>query len=64
MLQTASTKFLDFNEYRILEGKGKLSKLQAAKKAIMEYDEFNKTQKIISDFDKQIKKIKPNDRKK
>lgn len=50
-------KFLSFNEYRILKGKGKISKLQADKKAVKEYDEFNKTQKIISDFDKQIKQI-------
>ncbi len=50
-------KFLSFNEFRILEGKGKVSKLQADKKAIEEYNEFNKTQKIISDFDKEIKKL-------
>ena len=50
-------KFLSFNEYKILEGKGKISKLQADKKAIKEYESFNKTQKIISDFDKEIKKI-------
>lgn len=50
-------KFLNFNEYKILEGKGKVSKLFADKKAVLEYNEFNKTQKIISDFDKQIKKI-------
>jgi hypothetical protein len=37
------------------KGKEKVSKLQADKKAITEYDEFNKTQKIISDFDKHIK---------
>lgn len=49
-------KFLTFNEYKILQGKGKISKLQADKKAIKEYEEFNKTQKIISDFDKQLKK--------
>ena len=49
--------FLTFNEYKILQGKGKISKLQADKKAVKEYDEFNKTQKIISDFDKEIKKI-------
>jgi len=42
---------------KVLEGKGKISKLQAEKKAIKEYDTFNKTQKIISDFDKQIKKL-------
>jgi hypothetical protein len=50
-------KFLTFNDYKVLEGKGKVSKLQADKKAITEYDEFNKTQKIISDFDKRIKNL-------
>jgi len=50
-------RFLDFNDYKVLDGKGKISKLQADKKAITEYDEFNKTQKIISDFDKRIKNI-------
>ena len=50
-------KFLTFNEYKILVGNGKMSKLQADKKAIVEYDAFNKTQKVISDFDKQIKEI-------
>jgi hypothetical protein len=50
-------KFLSFNEYKILQGKGVISKIQAAKKAINVYDEFNKTQKIISDFDKHIKKL-------
>ena len=56
-LATSVNKFLSFNEYKILEGKGKISKIQADKKAIKEYDEFNKTQKIISDFDKEIKQI-------
>ena len=50
-------RFLNFNDYKILEGKGTISKLQADKKAIQEYEVFNKTQKIISDFDKQIKKL-------
>jgi len=50
-------KFLTFNEYKVLEGKGRISKLQAEKKAIQEYETFNKTQKIISDFDKEIKKL-------
>jgi hypothetical protein len=50
-------KFLTFNDYKVLEGKGKISKLEADKKAVSEYDEFNKTQKIISDFDKRIKEI-------
>lgn len=56
-LATSVNKFLSFNEYKILDGKGKISKIQADKKAIKEYDEFNKTQKIISDFDKEIKQI-------
>jgi hypothetical protein len=50
-------KFLFFNDYKVLEGKGKVSKLQADKKAITEYNEFDKTQKIISDFDKRIKNL-------
>jgi len=41
-----------------LEGKGKMTKIQADKKAIAAYEVFNKTQKIISDFDKEIKKLK------
>jgi len=56
-LAESVNKFLTFNEYKILHGKGSISKLQADKKAIKEYDDFNKTQKIISDFDKEIKKI-------
>ncbi len=56
-LADSVNKFLTFNEYIILQGKGRISKLQADKKAVKEYDEFNKTQKIISDFDKEIKKI-------
>ncbi len=54
-LADSVNKFLTFNEYKILQGKGKISKLQADKKAIKEYDDFNKTQKIISDFDKRLK---------
>jgi len=50
-------KFLNFNEYKILEGKGTKTHKQAIAKAENEYDEFNKTQKIVSDFDKEIKKL-------
>lgn len=57
-LAESVNKFLSFNEYKILEGKGKISKIQADKKAVEEYEVFNKTQKIISDFDKEIKKLK------
>lgn len=51
------TKFLSFNEYNILEGKGKISKDSADKKALAEYKEFNKTQPIESDFDRVIKRL-------
>lgn len=59
MVQLAGSvnKFLNFNDYEILDGKGKISKLQADKKAVKEYEVFNKTQKIISDFDKEIRKL-------
>jgi hypothetical protein len=49
-------EFLSFRKYKILANKGKISKQQADQKAESEYDEFNKTQKINSDFDKEIKK--------
>ncbi|MFV8357329.1 virulence RhuM family protein [Flavobacterium sp. XS1P32] len=57
-LAESVNKFLNFNDYRVLDGKGKISKIEADKKAIAAYEVFNKTQKIISDFDKEIKKIK------
>jgi len=50
-------KFLEFNEFQVLEGKGKVSHLQAKEKASKEYEEFNKTQNIESDFDKEMKKF-------
>jgi hypothetical protein len=50
-------EFLAFRKYQILEGKGKMSKQVADKKAEAEYDAFNKNQKILSDFDKTIKKL-------
>lgn len=58
-LAESVNRFLNFNEYKILEGKGKISKVQANRKAIAEYEVFNKTQKIISDFDREVKKIAP-----
>ncbi len=48
-------RFLEFNEYKILEGHGSVSRKQAEEKAFAEYDKFNKTQRIESDFDKAIK---------
>ena len=55
-------RFLSFNEYEILEGKGSISKKQADEKASQEYEKFNRTQKIVSDFDKQIKKLLAGDK--
>lgn len=48
-------KFLTFNDYQILPDNGKISAAQAKKKAEEEYDIFNKTQRIDSDFDKEIR---------
>lgn len=56
-LAESVNKFLEFNEYRILDGKGTRSQKQAENKAFAEYDVFNKTQKIESDFDKMVKSI-------
>lgn len=50
-------KFLEFNEYKILEGKGKISREEADKKALEEYKIYNKKQVIESDFDKNLKKL-------
>jgi hypothetical protein len=48
-------RFLEFNEYKILEGHGTVSRKQAEEKAFAEYEKFNKTQQIESDFDKETK---------
>lgn len=49
--------FLSFRRFDISETKGRISKKAADKKAIQEYTEFNKTQKLTSDFDKFIKEL-------
>ena len=56
-------EFLAFRRYDILpdNNKGKISKKQAEAKAEAEYIEFNKTQRIESDFDKVIKAIEQKD---
>lgn len=51
-------KFLTFNDYRILPDKGHISAGQARAKAEAEYDIFNRTQQIDSDFDKEIRRLK------
>lgn len=48
-------EFLTFRRYQILPDKGRISASQAKAKAEAEYDIFNKTQRIDSDFDKQIR---------
>ena len=53
-------KFLTFNDYQILPDKGKISAAQAKKKAEAEYDVFNKTQRIDSDFDKEVRGLLDN----
>ena len=50
-------KFLNFNEYKILKDKGSISKKQAEEKAFKEYEIFDKTQRIESDFDRMTKKM-------
>ena len=57
-LAESVNEFLNFRKFKILHDKGKISKNQAEQKASEEYNEFNKTQKIISDFDKHIAKLK------
>ena len=50
-------KFLSFNEYKILVGAGKVPRGVADEKAEHEYDIFNRTQPVFSDFDAEIKRI-------
>lgn len=50
-------KFLTFREYKVLVGKGQISRKVAVAKAESEYTIFNKTQKITSDFDREVKKL-------
>lgn len=50
-------EFLAFRKYNILHDKGKISSRMAKEKAVAEYMEFNKTQKITSDFDKAVNQM-------
>ena len=54
-------EFLTFRRYQILPDKGKISAAQAKKKAEEEYDIFNKTQRIDSDFDKEVRGLLGNE---
>ena len=49
--------FLAFRKYDILPDKGRISATAARQKAEEEYDEFNKTQRITSDFDREVQKL-------
>lgn len=55
--ESSVNEFLSFRRYDILPDNGKVSHKRALEKAYSEYEEFNKTQKIISDFDREIKKL-------
>ena len=50
--------FLEFRKYDILKDKGTISRKEAEEKAEIEYNKFNKTQKIKSDFDKLLDETK------
>ena len=50
--------FLEFRKYKILNDNGKISHQQALEKAYQEYEIFNRTQPIESDFDKVIEQMK------
>lgn len=49
------SEFINFRKYDVLKDKGKVTREEASKKAFSEYDIFNKTQKLNSDFDQFIK---------
>ena len=49
--------FLEFRRYKILTNKGSISKAEADAQVIEEYNEFNKYQRIDSDFDKEVRKM-------
>ena len=50
-------EFLAFRRYQILPDKGKISAAEAKQKAENEYDIFNRTQRIDSDFDREIRGV-------
>lgn len=56
-------EFLEFRKFKILPNKGRVSKAQAEEKAGQEYEIFNKTQLIESDFDKEVKHLLEKDEK-
>lgn len=47
--------FLEFNNFKVLDWNWQINHEKAKQKAYEEYDEFNKTQKINSDFEKALR---------
>ena len=56
-LADSINRFLSFNDFKVLDHKGTISHQQALEKAEKEYEQFNKTQKIESDFDRFAKEV-------
>lgn len=59
VLKEYMTKDFVLDDERLKQGKGKVTNRKAREKAEAEYAMFNPTQKIVSDFDKAVKKQKP-----
>ena len=57
-LADSVNRFLEFNDFKVLDGYGSISADQAKQKALTEYDDFNKTQQIESDLDEAVEKLK------
>ncbi len=55
-------EFLAFRRYDILQDKGRVSHELAVEKAKAEYDMFNRTQHIVSDFDKAVQQMLENEK--
>ncbi len=55
-LAQSVNKFLEFNDFKLLDDKGKVSFQEAEEKAFKEYEHFNKTQIVNSDFDQLTRK--------
>ncbi len=49
--------FLEFRKYEILKDNGRISHKEAQEKAYTEYEIYNKTQPLVSDFDRVLKAI-------
>lgn len=55
--ESSVNEFLAFRRYDILPDNGRVSHQRAVEKAGREYDAFNKTQRVISDFDRSVRKL-------